>query len=181
MASQFGELLSIVAGRFALTQNQQRLFLIDLKAGTAKWLASSWLTAWQRQEVKTLPLLIPQRLPLTKQALASYQEQGEKLASLGFELTLLDDTTLLIRKIPSLTQYYDSAELVLLLINSDIASDSSEEGLEKILRQMAPDHTKLDLSLVFTAIESARAGSKNTGTSCWREIGPADLKNLLGN
>ena len=178
--SKFGDILTIVDDRFALTQQQQRLFLIDFKAAAAKWVSMQLFAGLKTKQIKSLPLLIPQRLTLTKQEAANFNKRNEELTRLGFELSLTEDECLLVRKVPSLTQCYESTSLIMNLLMLNPITKISAENLNAVLFDLIPDYTMLDLNIMLTAIESSNQQSTDEFAACWREITTADLGNWLG-
>ena len=170
----FGNLLMIVHERFALTTQHQKVFLIDLQMAIATWVSSFWLG---EPEIKSLPLLIPQRLELRQRELAAYKKNEEAFSSLGFELSLTEDKNLLIRKIPSLLQYYDGEKLLQKLFSLIVDSELSKHTVSAALFDLIPDYKKLDLNIIFTAIET----SSDEYATCWRELSTSDLSNWLSS
>jgi len=178
--SRFGNILTIVDDRFALTQQQQRLFLIDLKAAASKWVSLELFAGLKTNQIKSLPLLIPQRLTLTKQAAANFSKRNKELTLLGFELSLTENESLLIRKVPSLAQCYESTSLIMNLLMLSPESKISAENLNAVLFGLIPDYTMLDLNIMLTAIESSNQQSTDEFAACWREVTSADLSSWLG-
>jgi len=176
----FGNVLTIINGRFALTQQQQKLFLIDLQAAAAIWISQLWRTAFDNNEIKSLPLLIPLRLAFSEQEIENFEKRKEQLTSLGFELSVLEDDNLLIRKIPSLIQSYKIESLVTQFLSSNVEPITTDTTLHGILFDLIPDYTKLDLTIMFAAIESDNLHLSKDFSACWRELTTSDLTNLLG-
>ena len=185
--THFGTVLTVVHERFALTQltltqGQQRFYLLDLQMAVALWVSSLWPAgsdAAEKKEIKSLPLLIPQRLDLGQDELTVFERNNDFFASLGFELGLTEDKNLLIRKIPSLLQCYDSKKLIQQLLITVIDMAAPEKQLSAVLSELLPDYKKLDLNLLFLAIERSINKSADVYANCWRELTTTDLNDWL--
>lgn len=186
--TRFGNVLTVVHERYALTQQslsqgQQRFYLLDLQTAVAIWVSSLLLDGLNgsgKKEIKSLPLLIPQRLVLATNELAVFKQHQKLFGSLGFDLSLTEDKNLLIRKIPSLLQCYDSKKLIQQLLIAVIDTTAPEKELSTALFELLPDYKKLDLNVIFSAIELSINKSADEYTSCWRELTPTDLNDWLG-
>jgi len=174
--TRFGALLTIIQQRFALTQQQQHIYLLDLQLATAYWVASQWHEAFVNKKIKTLPLLIPERLSLSQAELDAVQQDESGFNDLGFEFGLTDNNDLLIRKIPSLFQCYSCIQLVKQLLNTTVSIEPQVKQIAILLSQLTVDYKKLDLTLLFSAIDSS-----DEYTDYWREITQADLSTWLAS
>jgi len=167
----FGQVLTMVHERFALTMQQQKVFLIDLQMAVAIWVSLFWLN---EAEIKSLPLLIPQRLELGQHSLVEFEKNEEVFSSLGFDLSVTEDKKCLVRKIPSLLQYYDSEKLLQKLFALMVDSGLSKQTVSTALFDLIPNYKKLELKVIFEAIESS-----DEYTKCWRELNASDLSDWL--
>ncbi|MGD8925396.1 MAG: hypothetical protein PVG20_01015, partial [Thioalkalispiraceae bacterium] len=173
--TRFGNVLAIVAGQFALTQNQERFFLLDMQALLVAWLQTHWQEQRAKNEIKSLPLLLPERLPLEQDQLEQYKQSENVLSAMGFDLHLLDEPTLLIRKIPSWLQYYDIVQLLQQFLSRPSGDNDIEESLFEVLKNSQPDYKQLDLNMLFRTLPF------DDNNACWRELSADDLHNLLAN
>jgi len=183
--SFFGNILTIVHDRFALTlrsQAQNQFFIVDLQAVVAIWVSSLWFARddkLEKNEIKSLPLLIPQRLELSQNELTAFEKNKDWFSTLGFELSVTEDKNVLIRKIPSLLQCYDSAELIqkllVVAVDKKMPTTDSEKFVSRIFFDLIPDYKKLDLKIIFAAIKQ----SSDKYAKCWRELSSLDLSDWL--
>lgn len=172
--SRFGSLLTVLYQRFAITQQQQHVYLLDLQLAVASWISSQWQDAFEKNEIKSLPLLIPERLRLDHAELQVFKQNNDNMKALGFELGLIEPDNLLIRKIPSLLECYDSRQLVEQLLKTTIVAGTLPVPLHTVLSELLPDYKKLNLNLVFSAVEHA-----DDNTRSWRELRQEDLNAWL--
>jgi DNA mismatch repair protein MutL len=172
-ATRFGNILAIMAEQFAITQHQQQLFLIDLKQAVAIWVQSQWRERKQQDDIRRLPLLLPERIALSEQQRQQFMQQQEVLTSLGFDLHLLEANTLLLRKVPAVLQAYQCDSLLVQLLQQLTAEASIEKELFELLKANQPDYSKIDLNIILNSI------SNDEYAHCWRELTAADLQSWL--
>lgn len=170
----FGRILTLVHKRFVVTQQHECMYLVDLQKATALWVSRQWQDAVSNHKIKSLPLLLPQRLELSPAEVPVYRQHQDVFQKYGFDLSLLSDHELLIRRIPSSTQPYDSVELIRRLLSYREPEEFFESDLAEQLRQLVPDHTGLDLDLLLGTVASSECYA-----ACWREISSSDLSALV--
>jgi len=172
-ASHFGKLVALVKNQFALTQSQEYLYLVDLQQAATIWLKSQWYTLYKQQDIKSTPLLLPERTSLNENELNNYHHNKTVLDAIGFEFQLLEGDVLLIRKIPSLLQAYDSKAIIQSFLEDNYFGADIEEVMSEALKDKAPDYTKLELNILFDVM------SQDIYAHCWREITSIDLQDWL--
>jgi len=178
--SMFGRVLSILHDRFVLTQlkglQEEKFYLIDLSRATALWVASHWLSSYSQQEVKSQPLLIPQRLSLTEQQKTNFKQTESLLLDLGIELTTETSGDYLLRKVPNLCRAYVSDELCINLLNANLLADDLEDKILNTLTNTKLNTSKLDLSEILNTLsEKNDLQIVNDFTDCWRELDESSL------
>ena len=176
--SRFGSLLTLLHNRFALmqqqVQQQNQLFLIDLQLAAADWIGAQWNEAIENAQVKSLPLLIPERLTLSQKEITRFHQFSELMGQIGFDLNLIENNVLLIKRIPSLLHSYNSGQLVKQLFALTNGDQSLAEQIVDTLSQLQPDVKKLDFPLLLSAIEEL-----DTDGQYWRQIHANDLRDWL--
>jgi len=182
--SRFGQVLAITHNRFALTQyqgqHQDKFYLIDLVKASAIWVASYWLTLYADQQVKSQPLLIPQRLTLTDKQKISFKKTESLLIDLGIQLTLESTDEYLLRYVPSLSRAYASDELCINLLDVNLATDDLEEQIINTLTKTRLVSTKLNLSEIFTALSDKNSlATSHNMSHCWRELDESSILEWL--
>ncbi|VAW92866.1 DNA mismatch repair protein MutL [hydrothermal vent metagenome] len=179
--SMFGRVLSIVHSRFALTQikDQQvdKFYLIDLARASALWVASHWLNSYSQQQVKSQPLLVPQRLTLTDQQRINYQLTESLLIDLGIQLSAETTGDYLLRYVPNLCRTYVSDELCINLLNTKLHRDDLQDQIINLLTKTRFDSSKLNLTEILITLSDKNAlQTVNEFADCWRELDESSLQ-----
>ncbi|WP_126455893.1 DNA mismatch repair endonuclease MutL [Sulfuriflexus mobilis] len=119
----FGEPLQLLHRRFLLCRDEERLWLLDtqglLTAMNNKRLQQALVDTGM---IKSRPLLLPQRIMLKAGQVEQLMSASQRMSRLGFELTQVDDGTLLLRTAPMLLQTAP-AEALLQAVLSHLHAD----------------------------------------------------------
>lgn len=100
----FGEPLQLLHGRYLLCQDAEQVWLLNVRALLAQVNKKRLTEALAEGELKSRPLLLPQRVSLDAAQLALLQPAMSRAGRFGFEISPLDDDTLLLRAAPMLLQ-----------------------------------------------------------------------------
>ncbi len=169
--SRFGNVLSIAHNRFAITQQQDKFFIIDLVKASARWVASHWIRSFKEQKVKSQPLLIPLRLTLTDEQKLSFSKSESLLQELGIQLTVDVNGDSLLRYIPNLADVYSRDELCINLLDASLNKNNLESQIVNVLTQTGLELSKLNLSDILLLLsEKNDLSAANDFTECWREL-----------
>jgi DNA mismatch repair protein MutL len=172
----FGTLQTVLLNRFILTQSVGGLFLIDVNRAQAILSCRYWRQAYESGEVKSRPVLIPQRLELNSQQRRNYEQQPDVFARLGFDLTRTSPGQLLLRAVPIWLQGFNSQRVLLSLIDRDMHKPLDFTAIEQNLLSQDFDMTSFD----FKHFLSMLGQQRDNLTVCWREVTQADLVSWLG-
>ena len=94
------KLLSLVADKYLLLQDEQQLLLLDLLTCWQLNCKLQLLAAWE-QGVVSQPLLLPIAIKLDKNFVETAQTQQKLLNRLGLELNYSNVDTIIVRKVPA--------------------------------------------------------------------------------
>jgi DNA mismatch repair protein MutL len=146
---------------------------------------------YEQDDVKTQPLLVPERISVSKKDIALVEEHQELLKSLGLVLDISGPETLLLRELPALLHTGNSANLVRLVLDDcHIAGSSSriQQAMNDLLSTMACHgsiraNRQLTIpemnALLRDMEETERSGQCNHGRPTWVQIKLGDLDKLF--
>ena len=107
--SGLGSALAQLHGIYILAQNARGLVLVDMHAAHERILYERLKTVLDAGQVPVQRLLIPVTLRADDREVATVDDCGEVLASLGFDIAVLTPTTLVVRALPALLAGNDDA------------------------------------------------------------------------
>jgi DNA mismatch repair protein MutL len=139
----FGEPLQLLHGRFLLCQEMEQLWLLDARALLAQVNKKRLAESLGEGELKSRPLLLPQRVSLDEEQLEQLTGTMSRVRRFGFELSQLDDCTVLLRAAPLLLQTSAPDALLYAFIQHMRADD---ETLMLILAEAAAQASPLPAS-----------------------------------
>jgi len=137
----FGDVLSLLDGRFLLCRKSQQHVLIDTHILLTELYRQRLEDESQQDGIISRPLLLPERLALSANQATLIEEQQERINALGFELTLSGDATALLRRAPVILQQADQHSLGLAVLG--ILSSTSEQAQFPELAHVAALSTSL--------------------------------------
>jgi len=178
-------------GVYILSQNTQGLILVDMHAAHERITYERLKSASDKQSLQAQPLLVPLAISATAFQTETAEQQGETLATLGFEVTVIDDNRLLIRCIPAFLYQANPEPLVLSVLN-DIAEHGSSHAItsarDDILASMAC-HGSIRANRQLTIAEmngllrdmeaTERSDQCNHGRPTWVQLSLAQLDKLF--
>jgi len=112
----FGEVLSVLENRFLLCKKMPQHWLIDTQGLLTQVYKHRLQNELAQQGIVSRPLLLPERLRLNKVQAALIEDQAQQIERLGFELTVMGDTSALLRRAPVVLQYAETSSLALALL-----------------------------------------------------------------
>ena len=109
-----GEIKEKVIGsfkdRFLLVEREDKLVIIDRQKAYELIAIQQLTQGLQQGTLISQPLLIPLNLTFSSKVILQFQSNQQQFADLGVELQILSETTLLVRKLPSLLRELDVTE-----------------------------------------------------------------------
>jgi DNA mismatch repair protein MutL len=139
----FGEPLILLHGRFLLCQEAEQLWLLDARALLTAVNKKRLAESLGEGELKSRPLLLPQRVSLNGEQLEQLTEAMSRARRFGFELNRLDDGVILVRAAPLLLQTSAPDVLLYTLIEHQQTDD---ETLLLMLAEVAAQASPLPAS-----------------------------------
>ncbi|WP_303900990.1 DNA mismatch repair endonuclease MutL [Thiohalomonas denitrificans] len=96
-----GRLVDILFENYLLTEHVDGARLIDGGAAREAIACHRLQAAWHDQTIRPQPLLVPESLEVERAAVVRLEQEPERLSRLGFELSPIGETTLMIRQQPA--------------------------------------------------------------------------------
>ncbi len=186
-----GFALAQLHGIFILAQNEHGLILVDMHAAHERITYERLKTAYERDGIKSQLLLVPQKLAVSSGEADDAEQHAAHFAALGFEVDRAGPEQLLIRRIPSLLQSADAAQLV-----RDVLADMAEAGSSSRLEAAANEvlstmachgsvraNRRLTLdemnALLRDMERTERSGQCNHGRPTWTQMRLDELDRLF--
>ena len=190
-APPLGFALAQLAGVYVLAQNQQGLVVVDMHAAHERIVYERLKQALDQAEVPSQQLLIPATLVASPVEVATVADNGELLTQLGFEMTVLSPTSVVVRSVPALLANADPAAMARDLLR-EIAEVGSSRALtdrrDELLGTLAC-HTAVRAHRALTIAEmnallrdmetTERADQCNHGRPTWHQFALADFDRLF--
>ncbi len=135
-----GFALAQLHGVYILAQNEKGLVLVDMHAAHERITYERLKAGQAGQGIRSQTLLVPERLNVSEREADLAETAAERLDALGIQVDRSGPETLLVRKVPTLLQGADIAELL-----RDVLSDLAKQGsstrveaeLDEVLSGMA--------------------------------------------
>jgi DNA mismatch repair protein MutL len=186
-----GFALAQLLGTYVLAQNQHGLVIVDMHAAHERIMYEKLKTALETECVARQPLLIPATLSVGNLEAAAAEENADALAQLGFEMTALSPTTVVVRGVPAPLHDADPAALA-----RDVLREMSEFGATRVLTERRDAmlstmacHASVRANRSLTIPEmnallremeiTERSGQCNHGRPTWTQISLAELDRLF--
>lgn len=125
-----GMALAQLHGVYILAQNLHGLVLVDMHAAHERILYERLKISLEGGDVPVQELLIPVTFTAGAQEVATAEESGDVLFSLGFQVSILSPTTLAVRAVPALLARADAATLA-----RDVLRDLELYGASRVLTE----------------------------------------------
>jgi len=186
-----GFALAQLLGTYVLAQNQHGLVIVDMHAAHERIMYEKLKTALETECVARQPLLIPATLSVGNLEAAAAEENADALAQLGFEMTALSPSTVVVRGVPAPLHDADPAALA-----RDVLREMSEFGATRVLTERRDAmlstmacHASVRANRSLTIPEmnallremeiTERSGQCNHGRPTWTQISLAELDRLF--
>ncbi len=186
-----GYALAQLKGIYILAENAAGLVLVDMHAAHERITYERLKSARESEGIRSQPLLVPQAVAVSQREVQVAQDHGELFASLGLELAVGGEESLLIRQIPVALRDSDVEQLL-----RDVLADLIEYGssdriaahMNEILSTMACHgsvraNRRLTIpemnALLRDMEETERSGQCNHGRPTWTQLGLDELDKLF--
>lgn len=127
-----GYAIAQLHGIYILAQNEKGLVIIDMHAAHERITYEKMKAQLEKSESQLQPLLVPISLELSSQEYGVWQQYQQVFLEHGFEIESLGETTLVVRKVPSLLQSEDIPALI-----RDLLSDLYEHERSERVRDLS--------------------------------------------
>ena len=147
-----GYALGQLHGVYVLAQNAQGLVLVDMHAAHERVVYEKLKTSLDTRAVPAQTLLIPVGLNVDARDVAEIEPYLDKLAAIGFELSVSSPTSVAVRSVPWLLKDADPVELTRALLH-----EMAEFGVARLL-----DERRNELLATLACHGAVRANRKLT-------------------
>ena len=122
----FGEVLTVIASRFLLCKKDTQHWLIDTEKLLEEVYQQRLASEYAGDGIVSRPLLVPERVKCATDEWSRLEQRVEAINQFGFELSMMSDTTVLLRRAPVVLQQANARALVekLLLLPEDSMTET---------------------------------------------------------
>jgi DNA mismatch repair protein MutL len=187
-----GYAIAQIHGIYILAENAQGVILVDMHAAHERITYEHMKrTLTDQRALRQQPLLIPQTVSVSEKETRIVESHSDVLMRLGFDVSMMSDSSVMLRQVPSLLADTD-VEQLLRDVLSDIAehgdSDRVNEEINAMLGTMAC-HASVRANRKLTVAEmnallrdmerTERSGQCNHGRPTWVQLTVAELDKLF--
>jgi DNA mismatch repair protein MutL len=155
---RLGVALGQVHGVYILTQTAAGIGIVDMHAAHERVLYEQYKTELAQGAAPSQPLLDPLPVALTAPQCAAAAEHQATLSTLGFATTLLSDSALAVRAVPSLLRLNDVPATLRALLDELVLSGQENKGAaQKNNVLQSQQHERLATLACHSAVRANRA------------------------
>ncbi|SCZ49842.1 DNA mismatch repair endonuclease MutL [Thiohalomonas denitrificans] len=173
-----GRLVDVLMENYLLTEHVDGPRLIDGGAAREALAYHRLQAAWSEGAIRPQPLLVPESLEVERGAIARLERNSERLSRLGFELSPIGETTLMIRQQPAPLRRVQPVPLARALL-ADLETAGEAALLRNLARCAGTAHRRrMDRAAAEELLaELEPLAEKLSG--CWTRLTPAVLARLF--
>ena len=186
-----GQALAQLHGIYILAQNRAGLVVVDMHAAHERILYEAFKSDLDGKRIAAQPLLIPVTFNAERIEVATAADYADTLATLGFEITALSETSLAVRAVPALLKDADAKALA-----RDVLRELQDFGSGEVLTRHRDEllstmachaavraNRRLSLpemdALLRQMEDTEKSGQCNHGRPTWYQFGLSDLDRLF--
>jgi DNA mismatch repair protein MutL len=190
-APPLGYALAQLAGVYILAENAQGLVLVDMHAAHERVTYEKLKAARDCDGVRSQLLLVPLLVSVSEREAAAAEEHAPALAGFGLELDRSGPRQVTVRRIPSLLEGADVAQLARDVLG-ELAQHGSSRRLEELHNELLSTmachgsvraHRRLSLpemnALLREMEATERSGQCNHGRPTWTSVSMSELDKLF--